>query len=366
MRHTRSIPVTRLLAPVLLGGLVGCSTSQTVIVRTDPPDATLAAVETLSGKAVSARQVAPGEFRVRVQFGDEDPKRYTLTATPEPGSRTHREAEVKLDSSRYAGLPTIEGSTRLLEIDLPPLRSLPPVRMQIGFENVRRTYRRLADGTLSIAPVRDEWRDITEGLRAELAEITDEDEAAGLRAVLAEMERVKLDDGSYTPEQETLGNRVTQLYDITLNVVLKGQEPVADLTERIAALSGRTLDGGPRRDGTLTTVPEFTPVRASITYRTTFIDSLLSIRVTGIAPIGAKVWLFGQDDGQRLEVERDGLSSRWSREVRVRPGRRFIYGVSEELVNGAPLNKAFRINIFSQETEEVPFAELDQLREREQ
>lgn len=358
----------RILSALTLAALVlgaGCSTGQKLQILASPADADLTVTRAEDGRRVSVRPVRdrPGVFTARLDFkpNAQEPASFTVTALPRGETATsHRSRSVRVDTDLYRTLP--EGKDmRLLAIEMPPARTLPPVMMRIRFSGVRVTFplSRSGDsaGEISGEPIKNEWEDIRAGIRQELAEARGP--MPDLQHVLDEMERIDLPDVRFeTGNEARLRDRVTRFYTVPLEVLMPSLEPATELVSKIAGISGRYVDGS----GAGVSVPEFTPVDASIEFRTTFVDSLLSITVEGVAPIGASVYLFDHETEERFLVERESVATAWAAPFSVAPGRRYIYGISEETVNGAVLNKAFRIDIFTQRTEEIPFSQLERLR----
>lgn len=362
---TRPIPIPVLGLTLALAALAGCQSGRAVRVLVSPPEADLTVTRAEDGRRVPVKtdRDRPGVYTARLDFREDDrePASYTVTALPRGETATnHRSRSVRVDADLYRTLP--EGDdARLLAIELPPTRELPPVMVRIRFSGVRVTFPLDASddsgSEAGAAPIKNEWDDIRAGIRAELAEARRP--MPDLEHVLEAMEAVELPDVRYeTGNEARLRDRVTRFYTVPLEILMPSLEPATDLVQKIAAVSGRYVDGA----GAGVSVPEFTPVDASIEFRTTFVDSLLSITVEGVAPIGARVYLFDHATGERFAVDREAVSTKWAAPFSVAPGRRYIYGISEETVNGAVLNKAFRIDIFTQTTEEIPFSQLERLR----
>lgn len=346
-----------LLLVGLLTGLPGCSTGSRLTLYTAPTDAEITVVRQRDQRRIPVRpdRNDPGTFRTSLLFerNGRASETYTVLARPlGTTAQSHRGRSLVIDADLYRSMQEGTAGDRFMLIELPPARSLPPINMRLKFSGVRVTFP-LSGGS---EPLTNEWEQIRAGIKQELELAREPDPE--LRRVLDAMNGIELPDTRFeTGTEVRLQDRVTRFYTVELEVVLPSLEPVTRLVSRIAAVSGQHIDGA----GPIRGVPEFTPIDAAVEFRTTFVDSMLSITVEGVAPIGARVHLFAHDTGDPVEVDRTPGSTHWTKPFQVAPRRRYIYGYSEESVNGAALQKAFRIDIYNQATEEIPFSQLERL-----
>lgn len=346
------------LVLLVVGPLSGCSTGPKLRVVTDPPGARLTVINEATGKRVrvARNQGVPGSSTFRANFGKTGLVTFRITAIPPAEAiRSHRETTIFLDRSLFRLQPVGRDGVKEMLLRLDGGQRPPPVNMTVRFKSVRVVFPDDGNGRAGGPPISNEWNDLVSGIRAEVRQ---GGALAALEQLLRQMEAIRIPDEQYLSDErndELVDGRLMRFYDIPLTIRLENLSPINDLSEKITRVSGRRLAGNAN-------VPEFTPVSAEINYQTTFVEGRLTITVSGIAPIGARVFVYGTDFDEPIEVRRDGTRTAWSQTVRVQPRQRYIYGFSFEPVGATNLRKAFRIDIFSQETEEVPVPEFERLR----
>ncbi|MEM9066534.1 MAG: hypothetical protein AAGB51_13700 [Planctomycetota bacterium] len=351
-----------LLALLTAGPLGGCSNAPKLRIVTDPPGARVVVMNEATGRTVrvARNQRIQGSSTFRADFGKTGLVTYRLTAIPPAEAiRSHRETTIVLDRDLFRLQPIGTDRTKEMLVRLDGGQRPPPVDMTIRFKSVRVIFPADQAGRAAGPAVSNEWDDLVAGIEAE---VRTGGSLRALEQLLAQMKEIGIPDQRYLSDERndelTSDGQLIRFYDVPLIIRLENLAPINDLAEKIARIGGGTGRGG-------VVVPEFMPVSAEINYQTTFVNSRVTITVSGIAPLGARVFLYGTDFDEPVEVQRQGTTTEWSQTVRVRPRQRYIYGFSFERVGATNLRKAFRIDIFSQRTEEIPVASFERLRRDE-
>ncbi|MGB0714919.1 MAG: hypothetical protein ACPGXK_03520 [Phycisphaerae bacterium] len=202
-----------------------------------------------------------------------------------------------------------------------PAAQLQPVRVSYRFDNVR------ADASI------DEWKQLR-------------------RVLMTHAAGNKVEDRAVVGSERTVGGTIVRQYLADLTVA--NLDDLKAIDRDIRALSKQKFNGGERVEF------EFLHASANLAYASSFIMTGLDIILRGVTSPGAQVTIYLHDGSKRRpDVSRYG---KWSLPVKVRPNHRYFYGYATG--KESRVTKYFRIDIFSQEQEDVTADRFEGLRRR--